>query len=143
MGVDVANLKKRITAEVSRSVSTGRTYTQLAHSLDRLTGIGFNNAVRIARTEGHRIQVQAGMDACYKAKYIGADIVKQWDATLDKKTRKSHARVDGEVRELDEKFSNGLMYPGDPNGPAGEVIQCRCALLERDRKSTRLNSSHS
>ena len=61
------------------------------------------------------------------------NIVKQWDATLDKRTRDSHAQVDGEIRELDEKFSNGLMYPGDPNGRPEEVINCRCALLQRAR----------
>ncbi len=61
----------------------------------------------------------------------GARIVKQWDATLDARTRSSHARVDGELRENDEKFSNGLLYPGDPSGSAAEVINCRCALLQR------------
>ena len=39
--------------------------------------------------------------------------------------------VDGEIRALDEKFSNGLMYPGDPSGSAAEVINCRCVLLQR------------
>lgn len=133
LGEDVAVLKKKITAQVSRSISTGMSYAQTAEQLSRISNIGFNNAVRIARTEGHRIQVQSGMDACYKAKDKGADVVKQWDSTLDNRVRPSHARVDGEIRELDEPFSNGLMFPGDPSGGAGEVVNCRCALLQRAR----------
>lgn len=133
LGEDVAVLKKKITAQVSRGISTGMTYKQVAQQLAGTTNIGFNNAVRIARTEGHRIQVQAGMDACYKAKEKGADVVKQWDSTLDGSTRESHAAVDGEIKELDEKFSNGLMFPGDPAGGAAEVVNCRCALLQRAR----------
>jgi hypothetical protein len=73
------------------------------------------------------------MDACYKAKDKGADVVKQWDSTLDSRTRESHMIVDGEIRELDEAFSNGLMFPGDPAGGAAEVINCRCRLNQRAR----------
>lgn len=133
LGEDVAALKKKITAQVSRGIATGMSYQQMAQQLEAYTKIGYNNAARITRTEGHRIQVQAGMDACYKAKDKGADVVKQWDATLDGKTRKSHRKVDGEIRKLDEKFSNGLRYPGDPAGEAAEVVHCRCALLQRAR----------
>ena len=133
LGEDVDLLKKRITSEVSRGISTGMSWQQVALQLAAVTKIGYNNAVRISRTEGHRIQVQATMDACYKAKDIGADVVKQWDSTLDRRTRKSHQKVDGEIRELDEKFSNGLMFPSDPSGGASEVVNCRCALLERAR----------
>lgn len=133
LGEDVAMLKKKITAQVSRGIATGMTFHQVAQQLAGYTNIGFNNAVRIARTEGHRTQCQSGMDACHKAKEKGADVVKQWDATLDGKTRDSHAAVDGEVKELDEKFSNGLMFPGDSSGAAAEVINCRCALLQRAR----------
>lgn len=135
LGEDVAVLKKKIAAQVSRGISTGMSFAQVAQQLAGYTNIGFNNAVRIARTEGHRIQVQSSMDACYKAKDKGADIVKQWDSTLDKRTRKSHQKVDGEIQELDEPFSNGLMFPGDPSGAAAEVINCRCALLQRARWS--------
>ena len=131
LGEDVDLLKRKITAQVSRGIATGMTFQQVAQQLEAYTNIGYNNAVRIARTEGHRIQVQSTMDACYKAKDIGADVVKQWDSALDKRTRESHAKVDGEIRELDKPFSNGLMFPGDPHGGAAEVVNCRCALLQR------------
>lgn len=133
LGEDVALLKKKITAQVSLGIATGKSYQQIARGLADYTRIGYNNAVRIARTEGHRIQVQGTMDACYKARDKGADVVKQWDSTLDGRTRESHAAVDGEIRELDKRFSNGLMFPGDPSGGAAEVVNCRCALLQRAR----------
>ena len=133
LGEDVNLLKRKIIAQVSRGISTGMTFAQVAKGLSDYTRIGFNNAVRIARTEGHRIQCQAGMDAMTAAKKKGADVVKQWDATLDGRTRESHQAVDGEIRELDKPFSNGLNYPGDPSGGAAEVVNCRCAILQRAR----------
>lgn len=140
LGENVHVLKKHITTEVSRGIANGSTFAQVAQQLTfKMVGTYDNTggalayAMRIARTEGHRIQVQGAMDACYKAKDMGADVVKQWDAALDRRTRVSHARVDGEIRELDEKFSNGLMFPGDPSGGAVEVVNCRCALLQRAR----------
>ena len=133
LGEDVALLKKRIAAQVSRGIATGMSFQQVAQQLAGQTNIGYNNAIRIARTEGHRVQVQSAMDACHKAKAKGADVVKQWNATLDSSTRESHQAVDGEIRELDKPFSNGLMFPGDPDGGAAEVCNCRCALLQRAR----------
>lgn len=131
LGEDVDLLKRKITAQISRGVATGMSYSQMAQQLAGYTKTGYNNAVRITRTEGHRIQQESTMDACYAARERGADVVKQWDATMDASTRESHQMVDGEVRALDEKFSNGLMYPGDPSGSAAEVINCRCVLLQR------------
>ena len=138
LGEDFERLKKEIASEVTRSIASGTTYAQMAQQLSlKMVGTYDNPggslayAMRIARTEGHRIQCQASMDACYKAKEKGCDIVKQWDSALDQRTRESHREVDGQIVELDEKFSNGLMFPGDPNGAAHEVINCRCALLQR------------
>lgn len=140
LGEDTAILKKHITAQVSRGIATGMSYSQIARNLSgKMTG-NYNKpggslayAQRIARTEGHRIQCQAAMDCCYKAREKGADVVKRWDSTLDGRTRVSHIKVDGEIKELDEPFSNGLMFPSDPNGKAAEVINCRCALFEDAR----------
>jgi hypothetical protein len=133
LGEDVGVLKKRITAEVTRSIATGASWKQMAKRLEDQTAIGYNRSVRIARTEGHRIQCTAADDAAHNAKDRGADVVKQWDATLDGATRESHVAVDGQIRELDQPFSNGLMFPGDPSGAAAEVINCRCAYLQRAR----------
>ena len=62
---------------------------------------------------------------------------KEWLATMDDRTRESHADLNGEVRELDKDFSNGLAYPGEPSGDPEEIINCRCTILpvfEQERK---------
>ncbi|GAF85937.1 unnamed protein product, partial [marine sediment metagenome] len=46
---------------------------------------------------------------------------KQWLATMDDRVRDEHAAMNGEKVGLDESFSNGLMFPGEPN--------CRCTVL--------------
>lgn len=139
-GEDTKMLKKHITAQISRGISTGMSYEQVAQQISlKMMGTKYKpggayaHALNIARTEGHRIQCQSGFDALYKARDKGADITKQWDSTLDGVTRPSHRQVDGEIRELDEEFSNGLLFPGDPDGAAEEVCNCRCALLQRAR----------
>lgn len=60
------------------------------------------------------------------------EMEKRWLAIEDKRTRDSHSDhggVDGEQVGLYEKYSNGLMYPGDENGDAAEVINCRCTQV--------------
>lgn len=99
-----------------------------------LTG---TSALLIARTEGHRIQQSATLDACHVAKDKGADVVKQWDSTLDRKTRKAHMEADGQIRELDEPFDvwgEKLDAPA-VGGSAKNVCNCRCVLLQRAKWS--------
>ena len=139
LGEDVNLLKKRVANNISRGMAQGSSYAEIARNIERgmigdyskVSGGAMYDAYRIARTEGHRITNAATHDAQVKAKDAGADVVKQWDAAMDRRTRKSHARVDGEIREIDDTFSNGLMYPGDSAGSAAEVINCRCACLQR------------
>lgn len=57
------------------------------------------------------------------------NVQRTWVATGDSRTRDSHANQSGETRGFNEPFSNGLMFPGDPNGPASEVVNCRCWLI--------------
>lgn len=133
LGVDVAKLKKTITQEISRGIASGLPYRDIARNIKGVSGAPLSRAKTIARTEGHRIQQTSSRDAQYAAKKKGCDVVKQWDAALDGRTRDSHRMVDGEIKELDEEFSNGLMFPGDPSGGAAEVVNCRCTANTRAR----------
>lgn len=133
LGVDVGKLKKTITQEISRGIATGMGYGDIARNIRNVSDAPMSRTKTIARTEGHRIQQTSAVNAQQKAKAKGADVLKQWDAALDGRTRDSHRQVDGEIKELDEKFSNGLMFPGDPNGGAAEVVNCRCTSNTRAR----------
>lgn len=75
------------------------------------------------------------MDAQCKAKAKGADVVKQWDASLGGRTRDAHREADGQIRELDEDFEVGgeRMQAPEIGGSAANVCNCRCALLQRAR----------
>ena len=145
LGYNIDSLKVDIMREISRGIAQSLSYQEIARNLKNITSVDYNKSLRIAKTEGHRIQNESAYNVQKKALQRGANIVKQWDATLDKRTRDSHIKVDGEIRELDKPFSNGLMYPGDPNGGASEVVNCRCALLQRatwalsDEEFTKMN----
>ena len=137
LGEDVTYLKKSIRAELSRGIASGSTWNQMAVHIAKGMNSPFrkayNNAIRIARTEGHRIQNEAALDAQDEAKKKGANVVKQWDATLDDRTRPDHQAADGQIREIDEPFDVGgekMKAPG-VGGSAKNVCNCRCCLLQR------------
>jgi hypothetical protein len=91
--------------------------------------------MRIVRTEGHRIQNASTFDAQQAAKAKGCNVVKQWDSTLDGKTRPTHRELDGQIREVEEYFEAAgkkAKFPGDFNDPA-EDCNCRCTTLTRAR----------
>lgn len=135
MGIDVGILKKQIAKHISRGIATSSSYVHIARNIDGASNIGFNKAMRIARTEGHRIQVLSANDAQHAAKAKGCEVVKQWDATLDGRTRPMHRLLDGKLAEIDEPFvvdDMEVMYPGG-FGIASQDVNCRCALLQRAR----------
>ncbi|MFF3665458.1 phage minor head protein [Microtetraspora malaysiensis] len=94
--------------------------------------LGEGRAQRIARTEVLAAWSSAAMD---EARTVPAEYQprwKEWLATLDLRTRPAHFVVDGTTVPIDAPFMVGgeqLRYPGDPHASAGNVVNCRCALL--------------
>ena len=145
LGYNVDYLKTSVRQEISRGIAQSLSYQEITRNIKNTTNVDYNKSLRIAKTEGHRIQCESAYNVQVMAKQKGADIVKQWDSTLDSRTRESHQKLDGEIVEVNKKFSNGLLYPGDSNGVASEVVNCRCALLQRakwalsDEEFTKMN----
>ena len=52
---------------------------------------------------------------------------KTWQ-TNSANPREAHAALDGETVALDERFSNGQLWPGDPAGGAQNNANCKCSV---------------
>lgn len=135
LGYDMDKLKKHVREEITRGLASSLPYDQIARNVSMFSTLPLANAKRIVRTEGHRIQQASTEDARQAAKAKGADVVKQWDASLDGKTRPLHRALDGQIRETDEPFeANGIKVniPGAFGDPSQDC-NCRCVALTRAR----------
>lgn len=129
-GIDLAWGKKQITACVTSSILQGKNIKHMADDLQkRITTMSRDSAIRTARTAVTGAQNAGRMDSYAAAEKMGIKVKKEWLATLDSRTRHSHAMLDGEKVDQDKKFSNGCRFPGDPQGPPGEIYNCRCTLV--------------
>ena len=134
--VDKDILTRELKRELIQSVMLGESIQKLAKRIQNVTKKNWNDSIRIARTEMTRVQKSGRYDAFKRGEELGLKLKKRWVSTLDSRTRRSHARLMGETVGLDEKFSNGLSYPGGI-GKASEVINCRCTCVaELDYKKT-------
>lgn len=84
--------------------------------------VGRWRADRIGRTEALIAVEQGKFDTASRSGV--AEI--EWQAHLDDSTRESHRNIDGSIIKLGDTFPNGLRYPGDWQGPAREIVNCRC-----------------
>ena len=129
-GIDLAYGKKQISASVTSSILQGKSIPRIAKDLQtRMPEMNKSSAIRTARTAVTGAQNAGRMDSYVAAENMGIKVRKEWLATLDGRTRHSHAMLDGEKVDNEKKFSNGCMFPGDPNGPAAEVYNCRCTMI--------------
>ena len=134
---NVERLKDNIRFQITRGIASEKSWLDIAYEVAYAMNSPFrralNDAFRIVRTEGHRINQQAFLDAGFEAKLHGADVLKQWDATLDSRTRPAHQVADGQLKEWDDYFivdGEKMEAPG-VGGSAKNVCNCRCQLLQR------------
>ena len=133
---NVDELAVAFKSEMTRGIANDSGYSMIARQLSLVSEASYNRALTIVRTEGGRVKSEAKLDSMKAAKDEGADIVKQWDATFDGKTRPEHRFLDGQIREIDEPFtdSQGRQAQAPHKfGVASMDINCRCIVVERAR----------
>lgn len=123
----IANIRNAINSAQEDGLdvySTARRIIELSE-IDSIT-----RAVLIARTETH----QAANFANYTT--LGVvnipNMTKEWLSINDARTRDDHSIANGQQVAKNGDFVVGgslLKYPGDPSGPAGQVINCRCTFV--------------
>lgn len=121
--------RRKVNTAITQGVLQGEPIDKIAQRLVKVVGMEERYALTNARTAMTAAQNAGRMESYANSKALGIDLKKQWMATLDERTRTSHQELDGETVEIGKKFSNKLMFPGDPDGAPGEVYNCRCTLV--------------
>lgn len=134
-GIDLAYGKKQISASVTSSILQGKSITGIAKDLQtRIPDMNKASAIRTARTAVTGAQNAGRQDSYAAAEKMGIKLKKCWLATLDGRTRHAHAMLDGQIVPIDKPFKvDGyeLMYPGDPEGKAYLIYNCRCTTIAK------------
>ena len=127
-----ARLTRQLRELLTQSLILGESYRTAAKKIKERMDIGATNALRIARTEMHRVRHQAQLESMKEGEKRGIVLKHHWLATIDSRTRHNHGKLDGVQVDLDEQFEiDG--YRGDGPGLFGAPemdINCRCTMLE-------------
>ena len=111
--------------QLREGIEKGESIDKLSARVESVFDTERSRARRIARTEVAEA-FNGGRFATMKESGVSKI---EWLSARDDRVRDSHEQVDGEVVVLGDKFSNGLLYPLDPAGPAEEIVNCRCVSL--------------
>ncbi len=126
-----SQLAKEATNALLQGSFRGEGYAKVAKRVGELTEANYKQALRIARTEGGRVQSAAKQKSYVEAKNKGIDIQKRWLSTLDKKTRHSHQELDGQTVDVEGQFEYKGLHADAPRlfGVAEQDINCRCTTI--------------
>lgn len=143
--------RKEIIYDIKQNISVGLMngdrYSTMAKRISQSVEGNYKKAVRIARTETHRVREAGNQDAAMAVDEVlktgesGMRMAKTWRTMKDERVRPAkakgknrkydHRKMDGITLPIDEEFilpsGAKTMAPGQ-SGIAGEDINCRCYL---------------
>lgn len=122
---------KLMSSRLLEGIMGGYSIPTIANTINQVINTNAASATRNARTMVTGAENIGRLNSYQNLANQGVVQKKIWMATADDRTRDSHFDLDGEERDIDKAFSNGLMYPGDPKGDPSEVWNCRCTMRDR------------
>lgn len=124
--------KSKIVEIIDSGLAEGADVDELARRIGASSELGPYRAKLIAKQETANSISAANYDSMKEG---GVRRHKWMASTIGHEPRPSHRKLNGQVRNIGERFANGLRYPRDREGPAEEVVNCECwtvPLRERD-----------
>jgi hypothetical protein len=132
------SLVETLIKQIAVGLEEGKGIRVIAKELQKLVkSRGFYRwqALRIARTEA---TAAANLGATIAGRDTGVVLEKEWLSSNDPRTRRrpddkyDHIEVDGQKVSENGKFNvqgDRILYPGDPKGQPGNIINCRCTTV--------------
>lgn len=135
----------RFDANVARARRTGKPISaaKIDQMVERYADRYLKHRAKvIARTEALRAVHQGNEESYRQAIAEGViredQLTRTWRTSVDGRERDTHRALNGTDRAWGEAWEtpNGqIKYPGDPDAPPEETIQCRCAILTRIKRN--------
>lgn len=131
-GKDIAWQEGQIQSVVMQSILQGESIPNIAKRIAETMGETNHKAtIRFARTAVTGAENAGRRDAFKRAEDMGIDMMQEWRATLDMRTRHEHRQLDGQRRPVGEPFEvdgEEILFPGDPAAPGHLIWNCRCSI---------------
>lgn len=131
--------RKQISQIMEQANNEGWGAKKTAAAIRKSTDLTKTRAALIARTESTKAANAGKMMA---AAELDINVVKEWVSANDIRTRRiprdqyDHLHMDGRQVPYggffvvpSTKTLDAMQYPGDPNGSAGNVCNCRCTVV--------------
>ena len=149
--------RKEIIYDIKQAITVGLMngdrYSTMAGRIKQSVDGSYKKAIRISRTETHRVREAGNLDAARSVQEalssgnVPLQMMKVWKTMKDERVRPAkqkgrnkqydHRKMDGVAVKIDEEFilpsGAKTMAPGK-SGVAGEDINCRCYLSYELRK---------
>jgi len=135
----VGTTREELKEQLAEMIKENRSVEEMMDAIDETVDnwiTGRSRAWMIARTETTKLSNAGKITADEEIqKNYNVQIMKVWASAIDERTRSfensdfGHLEADGEEVPVSEMFvatGEELMYPGDPSGSPGNVINCRC-----------------
>lgn len=132
-------IRRQLQVEIEKHIRAKEGSSGLVERIRKVTGATMNRAWTAAQTERTRALNGTRVSSAireYIEKYDKAVKghrkrpelpVFQWvNPGTAKEPRHMHVAISGDKRPVGEEFLPSLRYPGDPNAPASETINCHC-----------------
>lgn len=123
-------VRRQLQNEMAVAMRLGESQQQIIKRIESVVADKkWKGAKRVAQTERTRVQSQARFEAGAEAQALGVKVFHEWSTRMIN-SRDTHIALNGKKAMQGEKFPGSeLRFPGDPNAPASEVINCHCMLF--------------